>query len=96
MSCTKHFLTFHWTKHNWRREVTETAALTFNETDQWGRRYPADYVICQARYVCQDCGEVRIEGACGCDPVKAEHCKVRLDLLAKVDQRQEEPRAEAV
>lgn len=90
MSCTKHFLTFQWTRHNWKREVTHTEALTFKETDQWGRRFPADYVVCHARHVCQDCGAVREEGACGCDPAKAEHCKVRLDLLADIDSRPQE------
>lgn len=87
MTCTRHFLTFHWTRHHWRREVTSTESLTFRETDQWGRRFPADYVMCRARHVCQDCGAVREEGDCGCDPAKASHCQVRLDLLAQADQQ---------
>lgn len=83
MSCTKHFLSFEWTRHQWERQVTGTSRLSFQETDQWGRRFPSDYVMCQAQYVCRDCGAIREEGDCGCDPARAEHCKVRLDLLDK-------------
>lgn len=93
MSCTKHFLTFQWTRHNWRRHVTQTESMTFRETDQWGRRFPSDYVLCHAQYVCEDCGAVREEGECGCDPERAVNCKVRLDLLAKASEQEQGVRA---
>lgn len=83
MSCTKHFLMFHWTRHNWQRQVSHTENRTFTETDQWGRRFPQDYVNCHAKYVCQDCAAVRDGEECGCEPEEAGKCKVRLDLLAK-------------
>ena len=78
MSCTKHFLNLEWPHHNWKREVTHTEALSFNETDMWGRRYGADHVRCHARRVGQDGGAVKDDGDCGCEPEEGARCRARL------------------
>lgn len=81
MGCTIHVLNLEWPHHNWKREVTHTDTLTFNETDMWGRQYRADHVWCHARLVCQDCGAVKDDGDCGCDAEEGARCKVRLAHL---------------
>jgi hypothetical protein len=83
MSCKKHFLTFQWERHDWRREVTHTAKRSFRENDQWGRKIAAGHVTCHAQYVCRDCGAVRDGEECSCEPARAETCPVRVALLAQ-------------
>ncbi len=83
MSCTRHFLTFEWSRHTWRREVTQTESLSFRESDMWGRKFAADQVLCHAQSVCQDCGTIRDGGDCGCEPEQANQCKARLTFLAR-------------
>lgn len=82
MSCTRHFLSLQWAHHQWERQVSRTERVTFQETDQWGRRYPQEYVRCHARYVCQACASVRDGEECACEPDEAARCAVRLALLA--------------
>jgi hypothetical protein len=82
MSCTKHLLNLEWSQHKWQREVTGTETVSFQETDQWGRRFPQEFVRCTTRHVCTECGATRDEQDCGCDPDVAERCRIRLDCLA--------------
>lgn len=93
MSCTKHFMAFHWERHAWDRRVTHTECQTFHERDQWGRVVLEDAVTCHAQYVCRDCGAVRDGEECGCDRVRAETCAVRLAWLAKVREQDQSLRA---
>jgi hypothetical protein len=81
MNCKKHFLNLEWPHHNWKREVTHTNTLSFTETNMWGRPYGSDYVACHAQLVCQDCGAVKDDGDCGCDPEEGARCRARLAHL---------------
>lgn len=81
MSCSKHFLDLEWPHHNWKREVTHTKTLSFSETNMWGRPYDAGFVSCHAQLVCQDCGAVKDDGDCGCDPEEGARCPARLAHL---------------
>jgi len=90
MSCTKHFLTFHWERHNWQRAVNYTARRAFRETDQWGRAVEFDDVVCHAQYICSDCGAIKDGEECSCEPDRAETCPVRVALLAEEQARASE------
>ena len=81
MSCTRHFMNLEWPHHHWKREVTNTETLSFMETDMWGRPFGVEHVWCHARLVCQDCGAVKDDGDCGCEPEYAARCKARLAHL---------------
>lgn len=84
MSCTAHFLNLEWPHHHWKREVVCTQTLTFNESDMWGRHVDGEHVLCHARLVCEECGAVKDDGDCGCDPEEGAQCKVRLNYLSSI------------
>ena len=74
MSCTKHFLNFHWEHHTWRPRVTSWEVVTGEETNMWARVMYRDYVRCDKQEVCAECGAVRHEVSCLCDMAKGERC----------------------
>jgi len=78
MSCTKHFLSFHWKRHSWVRRVTAAETVPTRETTMWGGVTNTAYVRCHTEYVCKDCGTTREEGNCLCDVAHADHCAIRL------------------
>lgn len=80
MNCCRRLLNHHW--HTWRRRVTAAETIPTTETGMWGNTITSKYVRCHAEYVCDQCGDTREEGACLCDPSRAEHCAVRLEWLA--------------
>jgi hypothetical protein len=84
MSCTKHFLTFHWEQHSWRPRVTAWETLTdCPETDMWTRTVYRDYVRCDKQEVCEVCGKTRHDVSCLCDPAKAERCTLLNECIAQ-------------
>ena len=82
MSCTKHFLFFHWTSHSWRRNVSWSGDDIARETDMWGQPNPHGYVSCLTEYFCSECGASKSGAYCGCDSDRADRCKVRLAWIA--------------
>jgi hypothetical protein len=86
MSCTRHFLNFHWEQHRWRSRVSSAEIMTAEEPDMWGRTVFRDYVRCDKADVCQDCGAVRHPVSCVCDMARGEACRLRQEFLARPDQ----------
>lgn len=81
MSCTKHFLNFHWEHHHWRPRVTLAEDVATQETDMWGRHFNTHYVRCHKHEVCAVCGKTRREIPCMCDTSEGQHCAIRLAWL---------------
>jgi hypothetical protein len=86
MSCTKHFLSLQWEHHSWHARVSSFETLPVSETNMWGRVVHGEYVRCQKREVCEECGEARGDVPCICDKTVAEHCAV---LRAFIDDQRE-------
>ncbi len=78
MSCTRHFLTFHWEHHSWRQRVTLAENVPSLETSMWGRPVNREFVRCHKQDVCKACGKIRRDEDCLCDTAHAEHCMIRL------------------
>ena len=78
MDCTRHFLFFHWSQHDWRRRVNGADDHTTRDFDMWGRPVTGEYVTCHTEYVCHTCGETRDAGACICDRERGDRCTIRL------------------
>lgn len=89
MSCTKHFLGFHWDHHTWIRQVTHTESRTIHETDQWGCSNEEAAAFCHVRYVCKECGAVREGEECRCEQERAEQCACRLNAIDAANERPE-------
>jgi hypothetical protein len=87
MSCRKHFLMFHWDRHDWERRVVQAEDVAGHETDQWSRVVPHAYVNCHVQYVCRSCGTVRDGEDCDCDKERADSCPARLAYLAETKTR---------
>lgn len=83
MSCTKHFLNLEWEHHQWRPRVVDSEVLAAEEADMWGKPVFRDYVRCDKQEVCENCGAVRHEKSCGCEPGKAEQCNAYLAWRAE-------------
>lgn len=77
MSCTKHFLMFEWTKHNWRQSASWADTYASRDTDMWGRTVSDPYVVCQPQYQCRDCGKELPGPSCTCDKDYAAQCPRR-------------------
>jgi len=77
MSCTKHFLNFHWEHHSWRQRVTLAEYVPSLETSMWGRPVNREFARCHKQEVCEACGQIRDLGDCICDPAYAERCVTR-------------------
>jgi hypothetical protein len=93
MSCIRHFLNFTWECHTWRRRVTSFETLTdCPETDMWARPVYRDYIRCDKEEVCVDCGAVRHQVSCLCDPEKAERCRILLDHIQAANATSHEDR----
>jgi hypothetical protein len=83
MGCTRHFLTFQWEHHTWRRRVTGFETLVQQEADIWARNVYREYVRCDKEEVCEVCGKVRHAVSCVCDPSRAERCAILLECVAE-------------
>jgi len=86
MSCTKHFLGLEWTHHHWQPRVAAAEIMSAEEADMWGKPVYRDYVRCDKQQVCTECGAIRHERSCVCEPGTAEHCTVYLAWKAESDQ----------
>ena len=47
MSCTRHFLNFHWERHSWHERVTMAENVATEDTSMWGRPVNREFVRCQ-------------------------------------------------
>ena len=78
MTCTKHFLNFHWERHSWHTRVSLAEDVPTEETSMWGRPVNRTEARCRKEDVCTACGAVRNLGDCICDTATAANCAVRL------------------
>lgn len=76
MSCNRRFLALEWQHHHWRSRVVGAEVLAAEEADMWGKPVFRDYVRCDKQQVCAECGAVRREKSCLCEPAKAAHCTI--------------------
>ena len=81
MSCTRHFLRFHWKHHAWRSRVTLAENVASQETSMWGRPVNREFVHCDKQEVCEVCGQARRAEGCICDTAHAAHCAIRLEWI---------------
>jgi hypothetical protein len=81
MTCSRHFLNFHWEHHAWRRRVLATDRVSTPVTDMWGRPVAEENVRCRTEYVCDVCGKTGGAAECLCDLAKGERCAIRRELI---------------
>ena len=82
MSCTRHFLGFHWDRHQWERRVVSTEYVPTQQANMWSRPVYGRSVLCNTEYVCTGCGATRRHEGCICDTERGETCPARLAFLA--------------
>jgi hypothetical protein len=81
MSCNKHVMGIHWQHHTWRPRVTFAEVITSPDANMWGRTVEREYVRCDKREVCSECGTVGREWSCICDVAEGEECLLRQDWI---------------